>query len=684
MTPNRHMFCSSIYWILLIGLCGCISSPLNAQFTGYTFGSANDFVPAPWVGADIGSPGATGSTYFDSSIQDSLNNVEGGTYDLSGAGSIGGGSDSFHFVHQEISGDITLIARVAAQTGTSSARAGIMIRQSLTNTSYYAAMLQVPSGNGAYFQYRDASYPSGGSAKISDTSPYWLGLVRSGSTVTAYAAPDESNSPGTWVQVGSSQAFAEGTAYIGLSVSSGRSGTLATANLDNVSVSNTQAMPADTFVSSIGVCTHWGWSGTVWSINASNIESSLIASGIRHDRDDSLVNTTYLAQNGVTTTLINGDNDGTNMTTAQVEAIPGQIISAGAGAVDAVEGPNEADLEWGTDTTYNGVEYPTGTLNYQEELYNVIAGNSQTKTLPVYMTPSGGEDAWSAGAATGATNFGNTHAYQWFGNPGSNVVPFAYDTIPNYLYASSNPSVMTDEYPYYVSYFYPQTEAHPMVATETGYFNGTSQYSVDTFTAAKYVPRNFAEFFRRGIQKTFYYEFMDEGWNADGSYTDTWDPTVQQDNYGLVEFTMSGTPTVKPAYTALQSLISLLSDKGSAFTPGSLSYQITVNPPSGYNRTWYVRNLLLQKRSGTYYLVLWHEISDSSFEDTSGNMLSGTQRDIRPPAMPTTISLPSVTGNVTVYTYNTSTWQFTSSVVPVTSGQLSLNATDTLTIIAIP
>jgi hypothetical protein len=69
-----------------------------------------------------------------------------------------------------------------------------------------------------------------------------------------------------------------------------------------------------------------------------------------------------------------------------------------------------------------------------------------------------------------------------------------------------------------------------------------------------------------------------------------------ENNYGLVHSDFSP----KPAFTAVQSLLHLLSDPGAAFTPGQLSYSLSGN-------TTDVQHLLFQKRDGTFYLALWIE-----------------------------------------------------------------------------
>jgi regulation of enolase protein 1 (concanavalin A-like superfamily) len=69
-------------------------------------------------------------------------------------------------------------------------------------------------------------------AFTSGAAPYWVRLVRSGSTFTAYRSPDGI----TWKQSGSSTISMTATVYIGLAVCSKNTTTLNTSTFTNVSV----------------------------------------------------------------------------------------------------------------------------------------------------------------------------------------------------------------------------------------------------------------------------------------------------------------------------------------------------------------------------------------------------------------------------------------------------------------
>ncbi len=143
-------------------------------------------------------------------------------------------ADEFHYVYQSLSGDGQIIARVVSITNTDPwAKAGVMIRETLTSSSKHAMMV-VARSNGTAFQRRTST---GGSsthtAGSSVTAPYWVKLARVGNTLTGY----ESSNGSTWTQVGTDTITMATNVYIGLCVTSHNDGTLCTAVVDNISYS---------------------------------------------------------------------------------------------------------------------------------------------------------------------------------------------------------------------------------------------------------------------------------------------------------------------------------------------------------------------------------------------------------------------------------------------------------------
>jgi hypothetical protein len=205
-----------------------------------------------------------------------------------------------------------------------------------------------------------------------------------------------------------------------------------------------------------------------------------------------------------------------------------------------------------------------------------------------------------------------------------------------------------------------------MVATETGYFTGDAARSISLETQAKYIPRLLAEYFRHGIAKTYLYDFIDDGT----------DPANSEDNYGLITYGL----TPKPAYRALRSLLALLKDRGPSFAPVPLQYTLTVQTKGSYTRINYVHDLLLQKSNGTYYLLLWHEISSAALADPQGKAYEGTAVDLHPPALTTTVKLPEYIASAGLYTYNAD-WDLKRIELPILSGAIAVDATDQVSVI---
>jgi regulation of enolase protein 1 (concanavalin A-like superfamily) len=185
-------------------------------------------LPAGWSDADVGATGAPGAATF-------LN----GTFAVQGAGAdVWGTSDGLNYAYLTLTGDGTIVARVATVSSEANwVKAGVMIRSTLSPSSAQAFML-VSHAKGVAFQRRTAdgaiSVSTSGTAS---TAPHWVSLVRTGNTIWAYESADGS----TWTSVASDTFTMPDTVLIGLAVSSHVPGTLATATFDAV---KTQALPS--------------------------------------------------------------------------------------------------------------------------------------------------------------------------------------------------------------------------------------------------------------------------------------------------------------------------------------------------------------------------------------------------------------------------------------------------------
>ena len=199
-----------------------------------SLGALFDVLPTGWLDQDIGTVGLAGSAAYSN-----------GTFTIKGAGSdINGTADAFHFVYQPLSGNGTIIARVLGITGGNSSyeKAGVMIRETLTSGSTNAiTLLQGQYGTNYLFSYRPTTSASTTQTSTSVSgSPYWVKVIRSGSSFSGYI----SNDGQTWTQVGTTQTISMATnVYFGLAVTSQSTSSLATANFDNVSVTSAAVAP---------------------------------------------------------------------------------------------------------------------------------------------------------------------------------------------------------------------------------------------------------------------------------------------------------------------------------------------------------------------------------------------------------------------------------------------------------
>ena len=179
-------------------------------------------VQSPWVSADIGGVGVTGSADETS-----------GTFTIDGAGAdIAGTVDAFHFVYQSLSGDGSITANaVSLSGGGSTPRAGIMMRDSLADNA--AHVTTVVQGNRVRVLDRAST---GGSttdvAGYSQGAPEWLRIERSGNTFTLSHSNDGTN----WSVMQTRTITMGTTIYVGMAVTGNSTTTLATGVFDNVSV----------------------------------------------------------------------------------------------------------------------------------------------------------------------------------------------------------------------------------------------------------------------------------------------------------------------------------------------------------------------------------------------------------------------------------------------------------------
>ena len=291
-----------------------------------------------------------------------------------------------------------------------------------------------------------------------------------------------------------------------------------------------------------------------------------------------------------------------------IDAARGYTLADGTSAVVAFEGPNEYDISHGPDPDW------TGTLSaYQKMMYGLVKADPEFGDRPV-LAPSFARRPPASLDLRSAFDALDVHSYPG-GKPAGQ--PLAYNLD---LYRRWAPGPF------------------PVVSTETGYHNalgnGTaqgayiSQPGVPESVEAKYLPRLSMESFHQGVARTFTYELLDVFANSAGDH--------QEKHFGLLRNDV----TPKPAFTALQNTLALLSDPGPAFEPAALGAVIEGAPAD-------VRTVVLQKRDGRHYVVLWREVS--SYEIASGWRSGQAGTVLGVPTAPVTLRLAAAARGATVY-----------------------------------
>jgi len=275
---------------------------------------------AALVSMDIGTPGdplIPGSFSYDPATD---------TYTVNGGGTdIWDNDDHFHFVYEEapLFGDATIIARVKSLDVTNSwSKAGVMIRDQLTETSTHAQMV-VSGDPRVSFQYRPFI---GGSSSVNTggigVRPYWIKLTRVGDTFTGYHSPDGLN----WTEQGSIDIFMLAP-YIGLAVTSHDNNQIAQATFDYVRFSDPAEMTWDGSDPNNWGSDHWNAAGafpdnwTIATVNSGHVD-------VMADRD-----VFALEMTGGTVDI----NPGNKLSVVAAADAGGGTISLGAGSTFEIQ-----------------------------------------------------------------------------------------------------------------------------------------------------------------------------------------------------------------------------------------------------------------------------------------------------------------------------------------------------------
>jgi hypothetical protein len=232
--------CGSIYFYTIQADCGSSQSAISqGSFTAADCASNScDIFPVRYYHVDLGDIGLAGTTC-----------KMGNVYQVTGSGTdIGGNSDQFQFAYTNIDdGDYTVYGRIIQQDASDPvSKFGIMVRDSLTNTSRFAYIASINNGFNLIFEYRDV--PNGPVTTVvlpgHFSLPYWARIDKSGTKYTGYVSADNIN----WTKITGpvDLHFGSDPANIpnyGMAMSSVNNSILTSGKIDNFTVVVTTPLP---------------------------------------------------------------------------------------------------------------------------------------------------------------------------------------------------------------------------------------------------------------------------------------------------------------------------------------------------------------------------------------------------------------------------------------------------------
>ena len=407
-----------------------------------------------------------------------------------------------------------------------------------------------------------------------------------------------------------------------------------------ISAQGVKASPADSFVDSIGVNTHWGDPHPYFP-QYDNLKIKLAESGIRYVRDRANVVTYNRSADlynslGIKTLMISGGKKPgpppQPLDPTQIDVQLNYIKTQALAATVAIESSNEYDLEHPPNTSW-----VPAIRDYSILLYTKVKNDSVLKNIPVIGPSLTSPDAYEAvGNSDSFMDYANVHIYQWSYCPGfsgwDNNGSHSINWYLNELVPIQTPS------------------GKPVQSTEAGHHNYLPNGGVSEEADGKYTARTLAEFYRRGIYRTYKYELADGG------------QAGQEGVFGLLHYNI----TEKPSFRAVKNLITILTDKGSNFETDTFNYILNGSMDN-------VRQILFQKRDGDFYLMIWVEIP-------SWNVTA--KFDLYPPPQQLVLTLQDTKKitNATLYAFDNNA-DVNIINLNINNNQVFFNATDKISII---
>lgn len=386
---------------------------------------------------------------------------------------------------------------------------------------------------------------------------------------------------------------------------------------------------SDAFVNSIGVDSAFSYRGSTYTREWPTISAALIASGIKHIRDGGAPTPAY--DQRMATLGAHGIRHAAAFNVGATPQYITSTLTTFAPYIDFVEPQNEYD----SFAARSDPDWTSKIIAEQRTLYTTVHGNPAFSGITVLGPALAHQQLYAAlGGLDQYEDAGNLHYASCDDNPGLGIPGRGLLKLHAMIRAS--------------------TQTKPIWTTEMGYNDHSPRLcEVPDDVIAKYDPRTSAERWNQGEPRSYFFQLADM----------PYDPVFG--HMGLLH--ADGSP--KPQFTALTSLIHVLTDAGPSFTPTPLQYAMSSD-------TQNVDHTLLQKRDGRYELLLWLEVPSWK----SDNHVNGTGRRINVPLQNIALTVPSSITSAKVFRYGPD-WKMTSTDVRISGGSVHLNVSDTIAVL---
>lgn len=270
---------------------------------------------------------------------------------------------------------------------------------------------------------------------------------------------------------------------------------------------------------------------------------------------------------------------------ARDELRPRRIVS--------IEGPNEISK---VEHLYGRRNWDNGLRAFQGTLYNQtkkIFGNQMPVLAPSIWRRIG-DDFRQLGRIENTADVANLHYYTGALRPTEYSV-FQASFSRTLTHAVNLARINVPRAPVQITEY----------SYNTAVDRGESNFLVPPSIQAKYTARAIADFYFQGIERSYYFNFMDR---PDRASADDFQRGLLNDNRNLSR---------KPVYFAIKNMIRIMRDPGGQFSRNRFTYRLEGNLRN-------VRHKVFQKRDGRFYFMIWQNVD--SYDRSTGREIRVSER----------------------------------------------------------